>query len=97
MGRPAAFGARLTADVTPGLLPLLGLTGPDCRLSLNQDMSDRIASGPNAKLHIDDQQLIYWAATVVATVRAALPRSSRRSGHATIRSRTSGRRTVRRR
>ena len=34
-GRPEAFGAKLATDVKPGLLPLLGFTGPDCRLNLN--------------------------------------------------------------
>ncbi|MFL5334890.1 MAG: hypothetical protein ACJ8H8_17285, partial [Geminicoccaceae bacterium] len=71
-GRPEAFGAKLAADVAPGLLPLLGFTGPDCRLNLNQNMSDRIASAANSNLHITPQQLIYWAATGVATARAAL-------------------------
>ena len=62
----------MRAQFKPGLLPLLGFTGPDCRLNLNQDMSNRITSATNAKLHIDAKQLIYWAATGVATARAAL-------------------------
>ena len=35
-------------------------------------MNNRITSATNAKLHIDAKQLIYWAATGVATARAAL-------------------------
>ena len=75
-GQPEAFGSKLAQDVTPGLLPKLGFTGPNCRLNLNQDMSNRIVSAANAKLHITKQQLIDWAAISVATARQALGSSA---------------------
>ena len=71
-GRKEAFAAKLQADVVPGHLSLISFTGPDCRLNLNQDMSNRIVSSPNAKLHIDAKQLINWAATGVAAARLGL-------------------------